>query len=133
MKCRKTHIHLELLDKKQIPTADLNQVLFALSCTGRFWCDYVSYDPRAPIRCDLFVKRVFRDEHKARIAEIEERGQEFLYEVEKLAKELQERAEAGFIFLDREPEQKGNELLAQLTGSVKMLKPVRAEKVKLNG
>jgi hypothetical protein len=134
VKNRKTNIHFELLRSLKVPTGDVDQVLTELACADwAEWADYVSYDSRAPAGCDLFVRRFYRDDHKARIAEIEERGQEFLYEVEKLAKDLQERAEAGFIFLDREVEPNGNDLMTQLTGSVKMLKPVRAEKVKLNG
>lgn len=124
VKNRKTNIHFDLLRSLKVPTGDVDQVLTEMACADWVeWCDYVSYDRRAPAGCDLFVRRFYRDDHKARIAEIEQRGQEFLFEVEKLAKELQERSEAGFIFLDREPEQKGNELLAQLTGSVKMLEP----------
>jgi hypothetical protein len=122
VKNRKTNIHLDLLRSLKVPAGDVDQVLTEMACAEwAEWCDYVSYDRRAPAGCDLFVRRFYRDDHKARIAEIEERGQEFLFEVEKLAKELQERAEAGFIFLEREPEQKGNELAAQLTGSIAML------------
>jgi hypothetical protein len=122
VKNRKTNIHFELLRSLKVPTGDVDQVLTELACAEWVeWCDYVSYDRRAPAGCDLFVRRFYRDDHKARIAEIEQRGQEFLYEVEKLAKELQERAEAGFIFLDREPEQNGNGLAAQLTNSLAMV------------
>lgn len=124
VKNRKTNIHFDLLRSLKVSTGDVDQVLTELACAEwAEWCDYVSYDRRAPTGCDLFVRRFYRDDHKARIAEIEERGQEFLFEVEKLAKELQERAEAGFIFLEREPEQKENEMVAQLTGSIAMLKP----------
>jgi hypothetical protein len=119
VKNRKTNIHFELLRSLKVPTGDVDQVLTELACADwAEWCDYVSYDRRAPAGCDIFVRRFYRDEHKARIAEIEERGQEFLFEVEKLAKELQERAEAGFIFLDREPEQ--DALTKQLEGSIEI-------------
>lgn len=124
VKNRKTNIHFELLRSLKVPTGDVDQVLTELACADwAEWCDYVSYDSRAPAGCDLFVRRFYRDDHKARLAEIEERGQEFLYEVEKLAQDLQERALGGFIFLDRAPEQKGNEIAAQLAGSLAMLKP----------
>jgi hypothetical protein len=124
VKNRKTNIHFELLRSLKVPTGDVDQVLTEMACADWVeWADYVSYDRRAPAGCDLFVRRFYRDDHKARIAEIEERGQEFLFEVEKLAKELQERAEAGFIFLEREAQLNGNDLTAQLTGSLAMLEP----------
>lgn len=121
VKNRKTNIHFDLLRSLKVPTGDVDQVLTELACSEwAEWCDYVSYDSRAPAGCDLFVRRFYRDDHKQRISEIEERGQEFLAEVEKQARELQERALSGFIFLDRENNGDSN-LLAQLTGSVKML------------
>lgn len=124
VKNRKTNIHFELLRNLKVPSGDVDQVLTELACADwAEWADYVSYDRRAPAGCDLFVRRFYRDDHKARIAEIEQRGQEFLAEVEKQARELQERAAGGFIFLDRETQQNGNDLMAQLTGSVKMLEP----------
>ena len=120
VKNRKTNIHFDLLRSLKVPTGDADQVLTELACSEwAEWCDYVSYDSRAPAGCDLFVRRFYRDDHKQRISEIEERGQEFLAEVEKLAADLQERALSGFIFLDRESTD--SNLLAQLTGSVKML------------
>ena len=121
VKNRKTNIHFDLLRSLKVPTGDVDQVLTELACSEwAEWADYVSYDSRAPAGCDLFVRRFHREDHRQRIAEIEERGREFLAEVEKLAADLQERALSGFIFLDREKNGDGN-LLAQLTGSVKML------------
>ncbi len=113
VKCRKTHIHFELLNTQQIPIADMNQVLFALACTGRAWCDYVSFDPRAPARCDLFVWRVYRYKNVGRIAELENEGVRFLAEVEKQTRELKERAAGGFIFLNGE-----SDLTKQLSQSL---------------
>lgn len=122
VKNRKTNIHFELLRSLKVPTGDVDQVLSELACSDWVeWCDYVSYDSRAPVGCDLFVRRFYRDDHKARITEIEQRGQEFLVEVERLAKELQERATLGFIFLDREAQQNGDGLEASLRASVEMV------------
>jgi exodeoxyribonuclease (lambda-induced) len=103
VKNRKTNIHFDLLRSLKVPTGDVDQVLTELACAEwAEWCDYVSYDSRAPAGLDLFVRRFYREDHQQRIAEIEQRGQEFLVEVEKLAADLQERALSGFIFLDRE-------------------------------
>jgi hypothetical protein len=69
------------------------------------------------VGCDLFVRRFYRDDYKQRIVEIEQRGQEFLAEVEKQTKELQERALSGFIFLARE---NGDGLTKQLEDSIEI-------------
>jgi hypothetical protein len=121
VKNRKTNIHFELLRSLKVPPGDVDQVLSELACAEwAEWADYISFDRRAPAGCDLFVRRFYRDDYKQRIAEIEERGQEFLLEVEKLARELQERAASGFIFLEREPKRE-DPLVAQLTGSLAIL------------
>lgn len=134
VKNRKTNIHFDLLRSLKVPTGDVDQALTELACAEwAEFCDYVSYDSRAPVGCDLFVRRFYRDDHKARIAEIEERGQEFLAEVEKLAAELQERALSGFIFLDREIQQNGNGMVDQLTGSLVILKDSEPIKRKRKG
>jgi DNA-binding MarR family transcriptional regulator len=133
VKNRKTNIHFDLLRSLKVPTGDVDQVLTELACAEwAEWCDYVSYDSRAPVGCDLFVRRFHRDDHRQRISEIEQRGQEFLAEVEKLAADLQERSLSGFIFLEREIQEVG--LTPQLEESIKLArKPgavrVRKEKV----
>jgi len=103
VKNRKTNIHFDLLRSLKVPTGDVDQVLTELACAEwAEFCDYVSYDSRAPAGMDLFVRRFYREDHQQRITEIEQRGQEFLAEVEKLAADLQERALSGFVFLARE-------------------------------
>jgi hypothetical protein len=52
---------------------------FQMACTGRAWCDFVSYDPRMPENMRLFVKRLARDDK--RIKEIEEEIASFLLEM----------------------------------------------------
>jgi IS4 transposase len=44
---------------------------FQLACTGREWCDFVSFDNRLPQKLQLFVKRVPRDETYIRLMEAE--------------------------------------------------------------
>lgn len=122
VKNRKTNIHFDLLRNLKVPTGDVDQVLTELACAEwAEWCDYVSYDSRAPVGCDLFVKRFYRDDYSRRIAAIEERGQEFLAEVEKLTAELQGRALSGFIFLEREAPPNGDYgLTKQLEDSIEI-------------
>ena len=50
-----------------------------MACTGRSWCDFVSFDPRMPERSKLFIKRVMREDDY--IAEMESEVKKFLDEV----------------------------------------------------
>jgi hypothetical protein len=54
-------------------------MLWQMACTGRAWCDFVSYDPRLPDSMRLFVKRLDRDDE--RIAEITKEVEAFLKEL----------------------------------------------------
>ena len=58
-----------------------------MACTGRAWCDLVSYDDRLPEPLRYHVKRIERDD--ARIAELEEQVAEFLAEVDATLQRLQ--------------------------------------------
>ena len=62
-----THIN-SLLDTKA-PAGYLLQMQWQLSCTGRKWCDFVSYDPRLPEAMQMVVFHVKRDD--ALIADLE--------------------------------------------------------------
>jgi hypothetical protein len=44
---------------------------FQMACTGRQWCDFVSFDNRLPEELQLFVKRVPRDNMYIRLMEEE--------------------------------------------------------------
>lgn len=115
-KARTTAIHFDLLLTHSIPGKFIDQMQFGMGCTEREWCDFVSYDPRTPVGFELFVKRIWRDDN--RIAELERLAVEFLAEVHAHMKALQEKAAEGFIFTRNRP---GNDLMAQLTGSVRIL------------
>ena len=89
IKCPKTATHLQtLIDKKQ-PKQYENQMLWQMACTGREWCDFVSYDPRLPEDLQLFVHRFDRDDK--RIAEIEEAVKQFLSEVDDLIDNIRKK------------------------------------------
>lgn len=60
-KCPNTATHIETLDAGVVPAKYLGQIQWQLACTGRAWCDFVSYDPRLPPSLQLFVQRVARD------------------------------------------------------------------------
>lgn len=79
-KCPTTTTHIEYIIAGVVPPEYHWQMLAEMACTGRDWCDFVSYDPRLPKRLQLFVRRFERDE--ARIAEMEAEVEKFLAEVD---------------------------------------------------
>jgi len=76
----KTGTHIETLLGGKIPAKYITQMQWGLACSGRKWCDFVSFDPRMPPHLQLFVKRVDRDAE--RIKELEEMVVEFLGELD---------------------------------------------------
>lgn len=95
IKCPNTSTHIETLLGGKVPEKYITQILWQLSCTGRKWCDFVSYDPRMPEEMRLFIHRVHRDDK--RIDELESEVIGFLAEVDEKVKLLSRkyRAEAA--------------------------------------
>lgn len=58
IKCPNTATHIETLLTDEVQEKYIKQMQWQMICTGRSWCDFVSYDPRLPARMQLFVKRV---------------------------------------------------------------------------
>lgn len=79
VKCPATHTHIATMLGASIDRDYLLQMQWQMACTGRKWCDFVSYDPRMPDALRLFVKRVERDDEA--IAELESEVMKFLWEV----------------------------------------------------
>jgi putative phage-type endonuclease len=86
IKCPNTATHLETLLGQAVPAKYIDQMQFQMACSGRKWCDFVSYDPRMPEHMKLFVRRVARDE--ARIAHLETEIAGFLRELAAKLSEL---------------------------------------------
>lgn len=80
IKCPNSATHIETLRTRSIPEKYQLQMLWQMACTGRQWCDFVSYDPRFPEALRLFAKRLPRDE--VRIAELEEHVRIFIDEID---------------------------------------------------
>lgn len=80
IKCPETKTHIDTLLGQSVPSKYITQIQWQLACTGRQWCDFVSFDPRLPESMSLFVHRVPRDD--ARIAELESEVGAFLNEVD---------------------------------------------------
>jgi putative phage-type endonuclease len=71
IKCPNTATHIETLLSESVPTKYYTQMQFQMACTGRQWCDFVSFDNRLPEDLQLFVKRVPRDEMYIKLMEAE--------------------------------------------------------------
>lgn len=94
IKCPNSAKHIGTLRIKKPSGEYVTQMQWQLACTGRAWCDFVSYDPRMPDGLDLFVMRINRDD--AMIAMLETEVEAFLAEVDALVVELQEMAKTGY-------------------------------------
>ncbi|HEX7720432.1 MAG TPA: YqaJ viral recombinase family protein [Woeseiaceae bacterium] len=91
IKCPLTATHIDTLLLGKIPGRYATQMDWQMACTGRQWCDFVSYDPRLPEAMQLFVKRHERDDE--RIAQLEEHVYDFLAEVAETVAKLREQFE----------------------------------------
>lgn len=82
IKCPKTATHIQYRMDGAVPQKYHPQMLWQMACTGRKWCDFVSYDPRLPENLRLFKARLERDD--MRIMELEREVMDFLYGVERM-------------------------------------------------
>jgi len=71
IKCPNTATHIETLLSESVPNKYYTQMQFQIACTGRKWCDFVSFDNRLPTELQMFVKRVPRDDMYIRLIEDE--------------------------------------------------------------
>lgn len=86
IKCPNTATHIEYLLGKEPPSQYKPQMTFQLMCTGRDWCDFVSFDPRMRDDLKLFVVRFTpTDEYKK---EIEAEVRKFLQDVDSVIAQL---------------------------------------------
>lgn len=93
IKCPYTATHIDTILSGKIDSKYITQIQWQLACTGRAWCDFVSYDPRMPEHLAIWVKRVPRD--GAMIAELEGAVRTFLDEVASTVAALEAYAEAA--------------------------------------
>lgn len=80
IKCPITATHISTLLGEEVAKKYYDQMQWQMACTGRYWCDFVSYDPRMPEGLQLFVKRVARND--TYLAELEVEVIQFLKEVD---------------------------------------------------
>jgi putative phage-type endonuclease len=87
IKCPNTATHITTLRGGEIPDKYIKQMQWQMACTGRNWCDFVSFDPRMPVEMQLHIQRVNRDNDL--IAEIESAAIGFLDEIAATVAELE--------------------------------------------
>lgn len=80
IKCRQPQNHTETLISHQIPSRYKLQMYWQMACTGRKWCDYVSYCPSFPENLKMVVIRLQWDDEQIKL--LEESVTKFLTEVE---------------------------------------------------
>jgi putative phage-type endonuclease len=89
IKCPNTAQHVEFLRTGVIDGGYQWQMLAQMACTGRQWCDFVSFDDRMPEPLQYACARFERDEK--RIAEMLAEITAFLAELADLESQMQER------------------------------------------
>jgi predicted phage-related endonuclease len=89
IKCPNTATHIETLLADSVPAKYVTQMQWQMACTGRIWCDFVSYDPRLPEHMRFFSKHLSRDGE--RIKELEQLVTDFLTELDEKIFRLSQR------------------------------------------
>jgi len=89
IKCPNTATHIDTLISEQVPTKYITQMQWQMSCTGRTWADFVSFDPRLPSGLQMFVKRIEFDAEY--VAMLKEEVIKFLAELDAKISKLNER------------------------------------------
>ena len=86
IKCPESKKHLKTLSTRKPDGDYVYQMQWQMACTGRQWCDFVSYDPRFPDHLQLIIVRVSRDDDM--IAKVEKEVSVFLDEVTKTVERI---------------------------------------------
>jgi putative phage-type endonuclease len=86
IKCPNSATHARTLLNRAADSKYITQMQWQMACTGRAWCDFVSFDPRFPEHLQLFVVRVERDQKF--IDELEREVSAFLEEVNDMVSKL---------------------------------------------
>lgn len=86
IKCPNSATHIKTMISGKPEGKYITQMMWQMACTGRKWCDFVSFDPRFPQHLQLFVLRINRDDKL--IKELEEAVTGFLSEVDAMVDQL---------------------------------------------
>ncbi len=92
IKCPNTATHIEFLRTGKPHNKYQWQMLAQMACTGRDWCDFVSFDDRLPAALQYSCIRFERDQ--SRIDEMEREIMQFLAELAGIQAEMTQRIAA---------------------------------------
>ena len=81
--------HLDTLLTETISKDHIVQMQWQMACTGRHWCDFVSFNPDFPGPMQLWIKRVERN--PGFIGELEREITQFIKELEQKVERLSRR------------------------------------------
>jgi putative phage-type endonuclease len=102
IKCPNTAQHIDTLLGSAIEHRYIVQMQWQMACTGRQWCDYVSFDPRLPMPLHIHVQRIGRNDKI--IEELEREVITFLAELDARLAKLQRISVAQMPVVDEEPQ-----------------------------
>jgi hypothetical protein len=88
-KCPTSRTHLIWMLAGTIPEEYKPQMISEIVCSRRKWCDFVSFDPRMPVKQQLFVRRFEPTDEEIR--EVETEATVFLAEVEAMFRKVTEQ------------------------------------------
>lgn len=91
IKCLTTVNHFKAIYEKAPPPQHLPQVHWQMACTNSKWCDLALFDPRVPLKMQLIVFRIARDEDE--ISRLESAVEIFNREVEETIATLRSNTE----------------------------------------
>lgn len=86
IKCPHTKTHIETLKSGGAPSQYIKQMQWQMACTGRAWCDFVSFDPRMP--SNMRIKSIRVNRNDGLIFEMETAVSEFIAEMNEEIDEL---------------------------------------------
>lgn len=89
IKCPNTATHIDFLLHRQPKREYILQMQWQMACTGRLWCDFVSYDDRLPEPHAYACIRIMRDPET--IGRLEQAATDFLAEAEAIIQQLEQR------------------------------------------
>jgi YqaJ-like viral recombinase domain len=99
IKCPNTTTHLGWMLGGTVPVEHAPQMLAEMACTGRAWCDFVSFDPRLPPHLQLFVRRFERND--SLIAQLETEVIHFNAEIEGVLSSLPQKPQGVVLSMDQ--------------------------------
>jgi putative phage-type endonuclease len=89
IKCPLPATHLDTLITETVSNDHIVQMQWQMACTGRQWCDFVSFNPDFPPAMQLWVKRVPRN--PGFMTELEGEIRQFIRELEAKVAKLSQR------------------------------------------